>query len=228
MLIALFIIQCFYSVYVGGDYAEPLRAPQVDAANRFITQGMISTIVIFGVVIDKFIRSLNRPIGFKSHQSSQISAMIIILGISLATILVISGKPWFKWGIHNAPLLNADIWRTKLGIHIKNNTDEDAVISAHAVGQIPYYSDRQTIDLLGKSDPVVAKGKPSTSFRPGHNKWNYEYSIVTLKPDLVADEWGQVGKFLKEKPGWQRLVNRIWIRKDSGLINIEGLSKDYR
>lgn len=38
LLLGIFFVQCIYSIYVGGDYAEPYNAiPQVDAANRFIT-----------------------------------------------------------------------------------------------------------------------------------------------------------------------------------------------
>ena len=227
LLITLFIVQCVYSVYVGGDYAEPLYVPQVDAANRFVTQGMLSVIIIFSVVIDKFLLALG--MSKDDHkQKLQLSKMLIVLGISFATIITISGEPWFKWGVHNAPLLNADIWRTKLGLHIKNNTEESAVIATHAAGQIPYYSNRRTIDLLGKSDSVIAKGLPATSFRPGHNKWNYEYSILILHPDLIADEWGELNEFLANKSEYVQLENGIWIKKTSNLIDIQGLSHGFR
>jgi len=227
LLVALFLIQCIYSIYVGGDYAEPLYSPQVDAANRFITQGMPSVIILFSIVIERFVHSLGLTIDFRNNQSRRLSKALVI-GISLATLVLISGEPWFKWGVHNAPLLDADIWRAKLGVHIKNNTDESVIIATHASGQIPYYSNRQTIDLLGKNDIVVAKGSPATSFRPGHNKWDYEYSIMILRPDLIADEGGYLAKYLAEKPGYYRLENGVWIRNDTISINIEGLSRSYR
>jgi hypothetical protein len=64
-------------------------------------------------------------------------------------------------------------------------------------GNIPYFSERTSIDLLGKSDPVIAR-EPARinstlfqpgNYRPGHNKWNYAYSIGELKPDVVAQIW---------------------------------------
>ena len=73
-------------------------------------------------------------------------------------LLVISGEPWFNYTVENAPLLKADIRRVRLGVHIAENTSPDAVIAVHAAGQIPYFSDRRTIDLLGLNEPLVAMG----------------------------------------------------------------------
>ncbi len=226
LLLALFFIQCVYSIYIGGDYAVPLNSPQVDAANRFITQGMPSVIVLCGLVIDYFLSALLISSDPESRKKFYLSE-ILAIGLGLSILIIISGEPWFRWTIYNTPLLDADIWRTKLGIHIRNYTDEDITIAAHAAGQIPYYSNRRTIDLLGKSDSVVAKGLPASSFRPGHNKWNYEYSILTLKPDLIADEWGRLSEFLSDKPEYDRLDNGIYVRRDS-FVELDELAQDYQ
>lgn len=228
-LLAMFLVQCAYSLYVGGDYAEPLYGGwYVDGANRFIAQGMPFLFVLFGFVVERIIQSIllataKQPItGFR-----QISNTAVL--VSLITLMIISGKPWFKWLIYNAPGLSEDIRRTKVGINIQENTDESAVIAVHAAGQIPYYSDRKTIDLLGKNDSIIAHGIPARDFSmPGHNKWNYEYSISCLLPDMIADEWGLVAEFLKNKPEYSHLEGGIWIRSDSMLINIEGLAQNYQ
>ena len=70
-------------------------------------------------------------------------------------------------------MYTGDVGRAKLGVHIKNFTKEDVTIAVHAAGQIPYYSERRAVDLLGKSDAVVAKGPPAGAFFPGYNEWNY-------------------------------------------------------
>ncbi|MBN1305200.1 MAG: hypothetical protein JXA13_12260 [Anaerolineales bacterium] len=226
LLLAMFLIQCMYSIFIGGDYAEPLSAPQVDAANRFITQGMPAIIIMSGVVVERFMRSLGLRID-NIRQPRRLS-WGLVFGISLAALALISGEPWFKWSLHNAPLLNIDIQRARLGVHIRQNTQKNAVIAAHAAGQIPYYSDRQTVDLLGKSDPIIAHSPPAAPFRPGHNKWNYEYSIRDLKPDLVADEWGQLGEFLASEPEYERLENGIWIRRQTTNLDIDGLAAPFQ
>ncbi|MEO0215337.1 MAG: hypothetical protein ABIL12_07525, partial [candidate division WOR-3 bacterium] len=69
-------------------------------------------------------------------------------------------------------------------------------------GIIPYYlENRYFIDLLGKNDRYIAKLKPKTGnmkvslvkkfkyFPPGHNKWDYSYSIGKLKPDVIVNVW---------------------------------------
>jgi hypothetical protein len=227
LLLALFVVQCVYSIHVGGDYAEPLDAPQVDAANRFITQGMPALIALFAITCERFLKALQTGSEWLARQSVQ-SETLTVLAISVATLVVMSGQPWFRWAVRNAPLLDSDIWRAQLGLHIRDNTAPDATIAAHAVGNIAYYSERRTIDLLGMSDPVVARGNPATWFRPGHNKWNYEYSILTLAPDLVADEWEMSSTFLNGAPDYFRLQNGIWVRRDSNLLNLDGLEEDYR
>jgi hypothetical protein len=49
------------------------------------------------------------------------------------------------------------------------------------------------IDMFGKSDRTIAQLPPATDpatgapyeFIPGHNKWDYNYSIGQLEPDVV-------------------------------------------
>ena len=242
LLLGLFLIQVFYSIYVGGDYAEPYNSPQVDAANRFITQGMPALFVIFSIITMKFIQDLVR---IKTNNNFQIN-FLTTFGIGFAALAIICAEPWYKslskpWYIlpskpwyksqqhvyTRIPLLKADIWRAKLGVHINQNTSKDTVIAAHATGQIPYFSNRRTIDMLGISDSHIANSEPKTKFRSGHNKWDYNYSIGSLLPDLVADEWGNSPKYLRQHKYYKKLKNRIWIRRDSILINIDGLDKRF-
>ena len=223
LLLGLFLIQLVYSIYVGGDYAEPYNRPQVDAANRYITQGMPALFILFSLVMVQLIDDL---LTIKYRKDTQVSiALALIIGV--ATLFIISSEPWVKWYENNAPLLKYDIWRTELGLHIKENTDKSATIAVHAAGQIPYYSERRTIDLLGKSDVYIAKLPPATKFRPGHNKWNYQYSIVKLQPDLVADEWGNLRTFLRTQKNYVRFNNKIHINNNSSHVNIVGIKKKF-
>ncbi|MBI2759151.1 MAG: hypothetical protein HYX49_10790 [Chloroflexi bacterium] len=221
LLLGLFAAQSAYSIWVGGDYAEEL----VNSANRFITQGMPALIILFSLVVDRFIDAAGfetPPVRFKQ------GFLPLAIAIGLGAVMVISGKQWVNWYIDNAPMLKTDILRVKLGLHIRKYTSPEAVIAVHAAGQIPYYSERTTIDLLGKSDAVIAKGPLATAFAPGHDKWNYEYSILQLKPDLVADRFGQLTSFMSGVKEYQLLPNGIYIRTGSKLFNPAGLSQDYK
>ena len=222
LLLGLFIIQCSYSIWVGGDYAEEI----VSSANRFITQGMPALIILFSLAVDRLIylasNSETIPLRLKR------GFMPLAIALAMGTILAISGRQWFNWYIDNAPMLKTDIVRVELGLHLKQYTAPSAVIAVHAAGQIPYYSERTTIDLLGKSDAVIAKGAPATSFAPGHDKWNYEYSILKLKPDVIADRFGQLRDFLTNVPEYQELQNGIYIRVGSKMFDENGLAREYR
>jgi hypothetical protein len=213
LLLGLFLVQVAYSVWVGGDYAEEL----VDSANRFIAQGMPALFILFSLVLERFL---------KTDPATQFKP-ILACAIGLGALLVISAEPWNKWLISNAPMLRTDVQRVKLGLHILAHTDPQAVVAVHAAGQIPYFSQRTTIDLLGKNDPVIAKGPPATSFAAGHNKWNYEYSILQLKPDVIADNFNRFADYIGGVPEYQRLPNGIFVRSDSTLVDVTGLSADY-
>ncbi|MDD2923520.1 MAG: hypothetical protein PHQ36_14635 [Anaerolineales bacterium] len=218
LLLGVFLAQCAYSIYVGGDYAEP----ETNAANRFIAQGIPALVILFGWMTSRVLSDL------EAGRSSQFKVNPAIV-IAFMVLLVISGEPWFMYSIDNAPLLKADIRRVKLALHIARNTSPDALIAVHAAGQIPYYSNRATIDLLGLNDPLVAKGGGKGAFYPGHNKWDYEYSIGQLLPDLVADNFAPLSEYMRGADQYQMLESDIYIRKDSKLINVDGLSsKEYR
>jgi len=214
LLLALFLAQAAYSVWVGGDYAEEL----VDSANRFIAQGMPALIILFSIVIERMLLSAS------DLQLKPVVALLIAIG----AVSVMSAEPWAKWILVNAPMLRTDIQRTRLGLHIKEYTDPAAVVAVHAAGQIPYYSERTVIDLLGKNDPVISHGPPATGFAPGHNKWNYEYSILQLRPDVIADNFNKLRGFMEGHPEYQLLPNGIYVRAGTKLINFSGLSSDYK
>ena len=221
LLLCIFLAQCAYSIYIGGDYAEP----ETNAANRFITQGMPALIILFSWITSRILSDLTTAQPQSALSTSKVNPAI---PLALIVLIIISGEPWFNYSIDNAPLLKADIRRVKLALHIAESTSPDAVIAVHAAGQIPYYSERTTIDLLGLNDPVVAKGQGHGEFYPGHNKWDYGYSIDQLQPDLIADNFAPLAEFMRGNQQYTKLENGIYIRNDSTLVNANGLSKEYR
>ena len=227
-LLLLFFAQVGYSVWVGGDYAEEL----VDSANRFITQGMPALFILFALSLDRIIQGSSlltlRALRGSEKQSPSFNSAVLALAIGLGALLIVSGEPWATWTLVNAPMLRTDIQRAKLGLHIQQSTDADAVIAVHAAGQIPYFSERATIDLLGKSDAYIAKGPPATAFVPGHNKWNYAYSILELRPDVIADNFNKLAAFMDDHSEYVRLPNGIYIRADTTRVDVKKLGADYK
>ena len=217
LLAGLFAVQCAYSIWVGGDYAEP----EVDSANRFIAQGVPALIILSAMVIE-------RSLSGGSHGARLTSApCFAALSLAGGAIVLMSGVPWYRWVQDNAPLLRSDIRRVRAGLAIAAYTSPDAVIAVHAAGQIPYYSERKSIDLLGLNDAVIARGPRRTNFYPGHDKWDYEYSIAQQQPDLIADNWIRLADYMRGRSDYKKLANGMYVRSDTALVDEIGLQEAF-
>jgi hypothetical protein len=82
----------------------------------------------------------------------------------------------------------------KGNIHIANylrdHTPENAKVADIWAGSVFYFSHRPGIDFLGKCDRHIAHGKsnPASNY-PGHNKFDYDYSVGQLHPDYVVSSF---------------------------------------
>jgi hypothetical protein len=73
----------------------------------------------------------------------------------------------------------------------------DATIAVTWAGIIPYYTGLYAIDMLGKSDKYIARLPPRINidgvglnhYRPGHNRYDLDYSIVSRMPDYFQTYW---------------------------------------
>jgi hypothetical protein len=195
-LYAAFLGQVAYSVYVGGDAWE-----HVGGANRFIAAVMPIFFVIFAITLGQLsslVISFLKPKDKLGHATVQVFLAVfgIFSLISFNRLLVQDDIA--KWTLREKPVFTESVERYALmGLALKEVTTEDAVIAVVTAGNIPYFSERTAVDLLGKNDPVIARGPAYINsslfepgnWRPGHNKWNYAYSIGELKPDVVAQIW---------------------------------------
>lgn len=82
------------------------------------------------------------------------------------------------------------------GLALRELTDENASVGVFWGGALPYYSQRYTIDFLGKADEYIAHLAPDQTSRvssmPGHNKYDLTYSIQQLKPTYAQGfVWGE-------------------------------------
>jgi len=108
-------------------------------------------------------------------------AMVVALG------LVMSAR-WLDTWVHDRGYFVADDDAlAQLAMSFRMDTSPRVSIAGVAVGQFGYYSDRTIIDLFGKTDSVVAHTPPHRLpyFLPGHDKWDYSYSVGTLRPDIT-------------------------------------------
>jgi hypothetical protein len=115
---------------------------------------------------------------------------------------------------------------TRYGLALRATTAPEARIAVVWAGAIPYFADRPAVDLLGKSDPVIAHGARRGRLHPGHDKWDYRYSIGELRPDVVAQIWqpDQAPETAQlESWGYSRvheqLESDLYVRNDSTLVD---------
>ncbi|MGO9603197.1 MAG: hypothetical protein ACLQAT_07330 [Candidatus Binataceae bacterium] len=59
------------------------------------------------------------------------------------------------------------------------------VVGLFVAGTVPYFNpDIEFADMLGKNDSHISRTKAHSGM-PGHNRWDYDYSLDLLKPDLI-------------------------------------------
>lgn len=195
-LYAVFLSQVAYSIYVGGDAWE-----HIGGANRFIAAAMPIFFVLLMLAIGhlyNLVAADIKPKDSSVHYAAK--AFLVIFGlfslVSFNKLLVQDDIS--KWTLYEKPVFTDSVERYALmGLTLRNVTTENAVIAVVTAGNIPYFSERRAVDLLGKNDPIIARGPAHINsslfepgnWRPGHNKWNYAYSIGELQPDVIAQIW---------------------------------------
>jgi len=148
---------------------------------------------------------------------------------ALVFVTWVGVTPVWQWVLNGGYYVAQDRATTEIGLTINTVTSDRAVVATVLAGAPGYYADRPMVDLLGKSDRVIARGEPNQDpqtgepypFHPGHNKWDYAYSIGSFRPDLVAlyrpsdadvanlSRWGYVQRCLRpEDPWWAREGSR--------------------
>jgi arabinofuranosyltransferase len=186
LLMILVLVSLVYQIYVGGD-AWPYW--------RIMTPTMPFLIILSIDGINQ-LASLAFKKGLKPQSLTLVVIPIMILGIFLYN------KPFLgeQFLTIRPYAVEHNINNVRVAYAIKELTTESASVGLFWAGSIPYYSERYTIDFLGKSDPAIAGLKPDLSgivswygmqSVPGHNKYNLHYSIVEKQPTYIqGTRWG--------------------------------------
>ncbi len=228
-LIYLFLVQIVYSVYVGGDAWEWWG----EMANRYLCVVMPFFFIMVSLVAVRLTRGLAGVAGVttkiaKTGYLLLVAVIILQLHSGLGKGMEFVKKLASLQGIH----VEDDKEIVGLALKIKDITTPEAKIAIVWAGSFPYFSERYCIDLLGRTDPVIARQAAKVvNYRdvwPGHNKYDYRYSLGELKPDLVIQLWGEEkdlreGKALLKKMNyWNiRLGDRtIYVRSDSPNVKV--------
>ncbi len=198
LLFLVFLGQVAYSVYVGGDAWE-----HRGGSNRYISIVMPIFFILFVYSVSELTDLVSKmhPVRTQSHK---ILYSAIFLGFVLASwlnfnLLLGDYKSLQRLALLRQPLfVEGNKEYVAISLDLVEITTPKASIAVVAAGAIPYFTERPAIDLLGKSDAHIARLDVTRArglrgikdFRPGHMKWDYDYSIGNLKPDVVVQLWG--------------------------------------
>jgi hypothetical protein len=227
------VAQIGYSVWVGGDVWE-----WWGIANRFAVVVMPLVFVLFALVLDDVVAWLQA----RHHVPLRRGGFLAVCVAVVALLGVNTGRgdssSWWHWITLTLPFDEVAENRTKveLGAALESLLGPDDSVMLYWAGTIPYFFDREYVDLLGKSDPAVARlparqfdperpilgynnflGNRYTFFYPGHLKWDYDHSIGELEPDAILQLW----VLAHEARPWLEAhyearflgQHRVWIRR---------------
>ena len=102
---------------------------------------------------------------------------------------------------------------------IAESTSPDATIAVHAAGQFPVLFQSHDDRPAGTQRRGHRQGPAGRPFYPGHDKWDYDYSITQLKPDLIADNWIRLGDYVR-RADYRQLDNGMYVRRDTTLVDV--------
>ncbi len=226
----MFIAQVLYSIYVGGDAWE-----WYGGANRYISIAIPMFFILLGctlATLAAWIRETSRQLGatnprLRVQPAALNGGLVLAVLILMLTYNYTYGTDALKEWLLIKPSMFAGENDDKVhsAYLLEALTAPDATITIAAAGIVPYFADRTFIDLLGKNDKVIgrgpARGDDVPEYLPGHMKWDYDYSIGTLKPDVIYELWLKAEEAGKYTGGdyvaiWFPPAQRdIWMLKDS-------------
>ncbi len=110
-----------------------------------------------------------------------------ISGIIAAAVVATNAVPWTVWAQNQTTTVQLDSLTAQIGWSLQKTTAPSTTVAVVSAGNVTLFDHRPSVDLLGYSDHVVATGAPHPlpTFQPGHDKWDYAYSIGRLRPDVV-------------------------------------------
>ena len=220
-LFSICLSQILYSIYVGGDAWETWG----NFANRYLCIVMPIFFILLTLTIHSILKYIT-PSKIKNIISFTCVIFIIFqLHGGFKNIDLIRNQLLKATGM----FVEIDKKMAQTGILFQRMTSSEARLAVTWAGAIPYFSDRYCIDILGKNDLFIARQKAKVDsykeIRPGHNKYNYEYSIGRLKPDVITHYWGkfeEIAPYLNVyEPFLMKYGSTVYLLKNSKNIKWE-------
>jgi hypothetical protein len=211
-LAALLAMQLGYAVWVGADAWDWWW----HGANRFIAAAApLAFVLIAHALVTVFAQRPRHAVVF--------GAVVAIAGASFHRLESLKAAALLK------PPFEAEsgFEQLRVTLAVAEATRPGARVAMVWAGITGYFSGREGVDLLGKNDPVIARGPAHPAwpgmhqpgFWPGHMKWDFAHSIGELQPDVIVETWpvgstevnAYLGGYRVERLGGRE----VWVREGS-------------
>lgn len=188
IMLALFVGQMAYSTYVGGDAWD-----WWGGANRYISIGIVPFFILLAATLYEVVQFLRKRLPIFNKNLRLIYPVVIIL-----TLIQINfqrdGSSLLTWLLITKPFGTTDNIVNITIAKVLEQTPRNTTIATVTAGSVRYFCDRTMFDILGKNDKYIsrldAKFPPKSSkyisFHPGHNKYDYHYSVIVKKADVAV------------------------------------------
>ena len=202
LLAGVFAAALVYGVWTGGDAWTLWRIPSPAVPLVLVLAAREIFRVVAAVSDTEGFRGYfaRNPVVSGRHVPGLVSAVAVVAVLFLANFrflpdIAMRVETWEE---------EASERRVNVALALERFTTPDASVGVFGAGTVPYYSGRPAMDFLGKSDPRIARLAPDLSdswspgvdprtpkiSRPGHNKYDLEYSIEELRPTYAQGfEW---------------------------------------
>lgn len=232
----VFLGQIAYSVFVGGDAWE-----SHGGANRYIAIAMPIFFILFAWSIQELLARAAASLGAGRTVllgSRLVYLFVFAIAMLHFNLLLGDWRSIERWQFDRRLDYIAGNERNLLtALALQTATRPGTSIAVVGAGTVPYLLPQHyAIDILGKTDPVIARGpirqslgRPDVAFlrlgnenrmRPGHMKWNYAHTLGELQPDVIVSLWDET--LQEAQPYLQEYVlvtiedkATVFVRKDS-------------
>lgn len=230
LLLWALTVQMMYSVYVGGDAWE-----YWGGSNRYICVAMPGFFILLSYGLFRASRLIIGAINEESpaegiataNRKLALAVFPLLIAYSAVSVNCIYGVDALSEALLIKPPLHTgpggeNQQEVEQALLLREVTTADARLAVGRAGTIPYFSDRPSIDLLGKCDRYIAHEPMRRSlsglhrfieFRPGHMKYDTDYSIGRLAPDVIVQLlWNYAGEVDRARPYLQKYYREVQLQ----------------
>lgn len=117
---------------------------------------------------------------FAGNAPPKVTSLVVVLLVLLEVGPPLNGDPRFNYQFNDY-----DCWVT--AGKFLGQTFPGETLATGGLGKMPFYSGLYAEDILGLTDPVLARRPVATAdYQPGHMKFDPDYTLAR-QPDLIAN-----------------------------------------